>query len=151
MLRNSLQQMLVEGAAFETRHGKPCLGIAALLSRFQLAQGKSTHTGIEVNMQLGLGACLTGTQRRKLLGVPEEKLDLEARFVPTIKRLRIQVGIGAEQHRPSLGAGIDDEHDTQIAPKMNVVEDLMVDGTTSSSSLCTHSKRDRSSHWTLPS
>ena len=52
MLRNSLQQMLVEGAPFEACHGKACLGIAALLPRFQLAQGKSTHTGIEVNMQL---------------------------------------------------------------------------------------------------
>ena len=127
MLRNSLQQMLVEGAPFETRHGKACLGTAALLSRFQLAQGKSTHTGIEVKMQLGLGARLTGIQRRKLLGVSEEKLDLEARFVATIKRLRIQVGIGAEQHRPPLGAGIDDEHHTQIAPKMHVVEDLVIE------------------------
>ena len=127
MLRNSLQQMLVEGAPFETRHGKACLGTAALLPRFQLAQGKSTHTGIEVKMQLGLGARLTGTQRRKLLGVSEEKLDLEARFVATIKRLRIQVGIGAEQHRPPLGAGIDDEHHTQIAPKMHVVEDLVIE------------------------
>ena len=87
--------MLVEGAPFETRHGKPCLGTAALLKRFQLAQGQSTHTGIEVKMQLGLRARLTGIQRRKLLGVPEEKLDLEACFVSTIKRLRIQVGIAA--------------------------------------------------------
>ena len=94
MLRNSLKQMLVEGAPFEARHGKPCLGTAALLSRFQLAQDESTHTGIEVKMQLGLGARLTGTQRRKLLGISEEKLDLEACFVPTIKRLCIQVGIG---------------------------------------------------------
>ena len=127
MLRNSLQQMLVEDAPFETRHGKACLGTAALLPRFQLAQGKSTHTGIEVKMQLRLGTRLTGTQRRKLLGVSEEKLDLEARFVATIKRLRIQVGIGAEQYRPSLGAGIDDEHHTQIAPKMHVVEDLVIE------------------------
>ena len=119
--------MLVEGAPFETRHGKACLGTATLLPRSQLAQGKSTHTGIEVNMQLRLGARLTGTQRRKLLGVSEEKLDLEARFVATIKRLRIQVGIGAEQHRPPLGAGIDDEHHTQIAPKMHVVEDLVIE------------------------
>ncbi len=127
MPRNSLQQMLVEGAPFETRHGKPCLGTAALLSCFQLAQGQSTHTGIEMKMQLGLRARLTGTQRRKLLGVPEEKLDLEACFVSTIKRLRIQVGIAAEQDRPTLGMGIDDEHHTQIAPKMDVVEDLMVE------------------------
>ena len=109
--------MLVEGAPFETRHGKPCLGTAALLSRFQLAQGQSTHTGIEVKMQLGLGAGLTGTQRRKLLGVSEEKLDLEARFVPTIKRLRTQVGISAEQDRLSVGAGIHDEHHTQNLPR----------------------------------
>ena len=46
MLRNSLQQMLVEGATFEARHGKPCLGTVALLSRFQLAQGESTHRGV---------------------------------------------------------------------------------------------------------
>ena len=130
MLRNSLQQMLVEGAPFEARHGKPCLGIAALLSRFQFAQGQSTHAGIEVNMQLRLRARLTGTQRRKLLGVSEEKLDLEACFVPTIKRLRIQVGIGAEQHRSPLGAGIHHKHDTQIAPKMHVVEDLMIENNT---------------------
>ena len=97
MTRNSLQQMLVEGTPFETRHGKPCLGTAALLKRFQLAQGQSTHSGIEVKMQLGLRARLTGTQRRKLLGISEEKLDLEACFVPTIKRLRIQVDIGAER------------------------------------------------------
>ena len=128
MLRNSLQQMLVEGAAFEARHGKPCLGAAiALLSRFQIAQGQSTHTGIEVKMQLRLAARLTGIQRRKLLGIPEEKLDLEACFVPTIKRLRIQVGIAAEQNRPPLGMGIHDEHDEQVAPKMHVVEDLMVE------------------------
>ena len=98
---------------FETRHGKPCLSTAALPSRFQFAQGQSTHAGIEVNMQLGLRARLTGTQRRKLLGVSEEKLDLEACFVPTIKRLRIQVGIGAEQHRSPLSAGIHHKHDTQ--------------------------------------
>ena len=135
MPRNSLQQMLVEGAPFETRHGKPCLGTAALLKRFQLAQGQSTHAGIEVKMQLGLRARLTGTQRRKLLGVLEEKLDLETRFVATIKRLRIQVGIGAEQDRSSLGAGIHPKHDSQslprirsgVTPKMNVVEDLMVE------------------------
>ena len=127
MTRNSLQQMLVEGAPFETRYGKPCLGTAALLKRFQLAQGQSTHTGIEVKMQLGLRARLTGTQRRKLLGVPEEKLDLETRFVATIKRLRIQVGIGAEQDRPPLGAGIHHKHDSQVTPKMNVVEALMVE------------------------
>ena len=119
--------MLVEGAPFETRHGKPCLGTAALLKRFQLAQGESTHAGIEVKMQLGLRARLTGIQRRKLLGVSEEKLDLEARFVATIKRLRIQVGIGAEQNRPPLSAGIDDEHHTQVAPKVNVVKDLMME------------------------
>ena len=119
--------MLVESAPFETRHRKPCLGIAALLSCFELAQGESTHAGIEVKMQLGLRARLTGTQRRKLLGVSEEKLDLETRFVPTIKRLRIQVGIAAEQDRPPPGAGIDDEHDTQITPKMDVVKDLMVE------------------------
>ena len=45
-----------------------------------LPKGQSTHTGIEVKMQLRL----TGIQRRKLLGIPEEKLDLEACFVPTI-------------------------------------------------------------------
>ena len=127
MLRNTLKQMLVEGAPFETRHGKPCLGIAALLSCFQLAQGQSTHAGIEVKMQLRLRARLTGIQRRKLLGVSEEKLDLETRFVPTIKRLRIQVGIGAEQDRSPLGMGIHDEHHTQIAPKVNVVKDLMAE------------------------
>ena len=122
--------MLVEGAPFETRHGKPCLSTAALLSRFQFAQGQSTHAGIEVNMQLGLRARLTGTQRRKLFGVSEEKLDLEARFVATIKRLRIQVGIGAEQHRSPLSAGIHHKHDTQVAPKMHVVEDLMIENNT---------------------
>ena len=119
--------MLVESAPFETRHGKPCLGIAALLSRFQLAQGESTHTGIEVKMQLRLRARLIGIQRRKLLGVSEEKLDLETRFVPTIKRLCIQVGIGAEQDRSPLGAGIHHQHNTQVAPKMDVVKDLMVE------------------------
>ena len=127
MLRNAFRQILVEGATFEAGHGKACLGTAALLLRFQLAQGKNTHTGIEVKMQLGLRARLTGTQRRKLFGVPEEKLDLEACFVPTIKCLRIQIGIGAEQNRPPLGMGIDDEHHTQITPKMHVVEDLMVE------------------------
>ena len=127
MLRNSLQQILVEGTPFETRHRKPCLSTNDLLPSFQFAQGQSTHTGIEVKMQLRLRARLTGTQRRKLLGVSEEKLDLEARFVPTIKRLRIHVGIGAEQDRPPLGAGIHYEHDSQIAPKMNVVEDLMIE------------------------
>ena len=69
-----------------------------MLPRFQLVQGKSTHTGIEVNMQLApdqVRGGLTGIQRRKLLGVSEEKLDLEACFVATIKRMRIQVGIGA--------------------------------------------------------
>ena len=106
MLRNAFKQMLVEGAAFEAGHGKPCLGIAALLPRLQLAQGKSTHTGIEVKMQLGLGARLTGTQGRKLLGVSEEKLDLEARFVPTIKRLRIQVGICSGLRSSSVGREI---------------------------------------------
>ena len=128
MLRNSLQQMLVEGAPSEARHGKPCLSTAiALLSRFQFAQGQSTHTGIEVNMQLRLRARLTGVQRRKLLGVPEEKFDLETRFVPAIKRLRIQVGVGAEQDRSPLGAGIHHKHDSQITPKMDVVKDLMVE------------------------
>ena len=127
MPRNSLQQMLVEGAPFETRHGKPCLGTAALLKRFQLAQGQSTHAGIEVKMQFGLRARLAGIQRRKLLGVSEEKLDLEACFVPTIKRLRVQVGIGAEQHRPPLATGVHHEHHTQVAPKVNVVEDLMIE------------------------
>ena len=42
---------------------------------------------------------------------------LETCFVPTIKRLRIQVGIGAEQDRPPLGMGIHDEHDTQNLPR----------------------------------
>ena len=73
---------------------------------------------------------MTGTQRRKLLGVSEEKLDLEACFVPTIKRLRIQVGIGAEQDRSPLGAGIHHKHDSQVAPKMHVVEDLMIENNT---------------------
>ena len=104
MLRNSLKQMLVEGAAFETRHGKPCLGIAVLLCASSLPRIKS-------------GGGLTGMQRRKLLGVSEEKFDLETRFVPTIKRLRIQVGIGAEQDHPPLGVGIHDEHDTQNLPR----------------------------------
>ena len=107
MLRNSLKQMLVEGAAFETRHGKPCLGIAVLLCVSSLPRIKS-------------GGGLTGIQRRKLLGVSEEKFDLETRFVPTKKRLRIQVGIGAEQHRPPLGAGIHDEHDAQSLPRTSI-------------------------------
>ena len=99
--------MLVEGTPFETRHGKPCLGIAALLSCFQFAEGESTHTGVEVNMQLGLRARLTGIQGRKLLGISEKKFDLKARFVPAIKPLRVQVGIRAEQDCPPLGTGID--------------------------------------------
>ena len=70
--------MLVEGTPFETRHGKPCLGIAALLSCFQFAEGESTHTGVEVNMQLGLRARLTGIQGRKLLGISEKKFDLNS-------------------------------------------------------------------------
>lgn len=52
--RNSLKQMLVEGAPFETRHGKPYLAPTALLPRLQFAQGQSTHAGVEVKMQLGL-------------------------------------------------------------------------------------------------
>ena len=55
------------------------------------------------------------------------KVDLKARFVPAIKPLRVQVGIRAEQDCPPLGTGIDREHDTQMAPKMDVVEDLMIE------------------------
>ncbi len=78
-------------------------------------------------MQLGLGTRLTGTQRRKLLGVPKEKFDLEARFVGAIEAVHIHIGIRAEQHRPPVSAGIDHEHHTQIAPKMHVVEDLVIE------------------------
>ena len=117
VLRNSFilrqaQEVLVEGTTFDTCHGK--LGVASLLPRFQLAKGEGAHTGIEVNMQLALRARLTGTQRRKLLGVSKEKFDpgsspgqvLEARLVTALKRLGIQVEIAAQQDRPSLRAGI---------------------------------------------
>ena len=135
VLRNSLKQVLVEGAPFDTCHRKPCLAPSALLSRFEFAQGERTHAGIEMNMQLGLRTSLRATQRRKLLGVSEEKLDpgsspgqvLEARFVDTIKRLRIHGSIGAEQNGSPLAAGVHHQDDTQIAPKMGVVEDLMIE------------------------
>ena len=54
MLRNSLKQVLIEGATFDTRHRKPGLAPTALLPRFEFAQGEGTHAGIEVKVQLGL-------------------------------------------------------------------------------------------------
>ncbi len=63
MLRNAFKQVSVEGATFEAGHGK--LGIAVLLSGFQLANGESTHTGVEVKMPLACQARLTGTQTRQ--------------------------------------------------------------------------------------
>ena len=54
MLRNSLKQVLVEGATFDTCHGKSCLASIALLPRFEFTQGEGTHAGIEVKVQLGL-------------------------------------------------------------------------------------------------
>ena len=101
-------------------------------------------------MQLGLRVDVAGTQGRELLGVSEEKLDLEMRLVPTIKRLCIQVGIATEQDRFPLGVGIDQPYHAQVAPKMHVVEDLRVerDGVVFAR---TRSKRDGSSPSTLPS
>lgn len=130
MLRNAfilrqVQEMWVEGAPFEAGHGK--LGVATLLSCFQLAKGEGAHTGVEVKMQLGLRARLTGTQRRKLLGVSKEKFDLETRLVAPIKRLCIQIDIAAEQDRPPLRAGIHDEDYPEVTPKMGVVEDLVIE------------------------
>ena len=53
MLRNSLKQVLVEGATFDTCHGKSCLTLTDLPPRFEFAQGEGTHAGIEVKVQLG--------------------------------------------------------------------------------------------------
>ena len=55
------------------------------------------------------------------------RFNLETRLVAPVKRLRIQVEIAAEQDRPPPRAGIDHEHDTQVAPKMGVVEDLVIE------------------------
>ena len=70
---------------------------------------------------------LESHQRRKLLGVSKQKLDLEACFVATINCLRIHASVGAEQNGSPPGAGIHHQDDTQIAPKMDVIEDLMTE------------------------
>ena len=117
--------MLVEATTFDTCHGK--LGVASQPPRFQLAKGEGAHTGIEVKMQLALRARLTGTQRRRLLGVSKEKFNLETRLVTALKRPGIQVEIAAEQDRPSLRTGIPHKDRPQVTPKMGVVEDLVIE------------------------
>jgi len=54
ILRNSLDQMLIEGTPLETGHGKRCRCIPVLLMGFEFGERDRAQTGIEVQAELGL-------------------------------------------------------------------------------------------------
>ena len=54
MLRNSLDQMLIEGAPLEARHGKRCCCIPVLLTGVEFGERDRAQTGIEVKVEFGL-------------------------------------------------------------------------------------------------
>lgn len=127
MLRNSLEQMLIEGTPFETRHGKSRRCIPVLPTSFEFGERDCAQTGIEVKVELGLGARLTIDQTGKLFGVSEQKLNWEARFVITVDRQRIQVDICAQENRPPVVFSVDHQHYLEVTLELDMIENLMIE------------------------
>jgi len=54
MLRNSFDQMLIEGPPLEARHGKRGGSLPVLLTGVEFGERDRAQTGIEVKVEFGL-------------------------------------------------------------------------------------------------
>ena len=121
MLKNSIDQMLIESASLETQHRNRFIAVILLLARFKLRYIHRAQTGIEVEVKLGFGARLAITETRKLFRIAEDEFNLKARFVKTIESQRLEINIGAKEDRITIGLGIDHDHHLQVAFELDVI------------------------------
>lgn len=93
-----------------------------LLGR-EFGQGHGGEAGIAMAMEFGLRPRWAVCQARKLFGIPEQKRDVEARFVIPVDGQRRQRHVGAKEHRRPLGTGIYDDHHMQVPLPLDMIHD----------------------------
>jgi hypothetical protein len=125
MLRHWLDQMVIEGAPLETRHGKDGRGVPVVLTCIPLGQRHRTQPGIAVQVALGLGAGLGVGQTAKLCGISAQNLDVAARLVITVDRQRFQGDSWDQAHGSPMVGGVDPAHQAEVPRLLHVLEDLM--------------------------
>ena len=70
---------------------------------------------------------MTVGQTGKLLGVSEQKLDLEARLVIAVESQSVYVDVSAKEHSPPVVFGVNHEHHAEVTLKLHMIEDLMIE------------------------
>ena len=97
---------MTEGTAFDACHREHNRVLTlVLVMRVELRQIESGKTSIEMKVQLQEIAGLTITQPRKLLGIAEEKFNLEAQFIELDNLLGVLLDIGTEQQTGANAVG----------------------------------------------
>ncbi len=71
MIYNAVQEMLIERASFEARHGERSLAPLGMLIGRQLREAHSTQTRIKMQVELACSARLTIAEACELFGVAE--------------------------------------------------------------------------------
>jgi hypothetical protein len=82
---------------------------------------------MNMESELGLRARLAVSQPRKWLGIAEQEVALNARFVIALETGCSAIEVGAEQDRRAVRRGLDDHDDTDVALALHIVDHLGVE------------------------
>lgn len=87
--------------------------------------GRETHVQMEVELLLASG--LAVGEARKLLGIPEDQLDLKTQPVEAHDFHRLQLRVGGGEHHVGICLFVHEHDDAKSAPEVRAVQALGID------------------------